>query len=220
MAKRKRTEEEKQRSRAEGVAKRRNSESEAKAPLLAWAGLTKTVTADDVLDRRLKIQIQTFWDSVAMLEREAAWSAKADWHRFVVWSLVEPAVYEQVAAWADHVRGPVYCRLSAWREASERAGAGLNPMPSKATMSPSGCWPDLRLAINAGTFKQVAQQHRDAGCTHESCKVTGLDAPLPFRMTTWAFVAEDGSTFNDWERREVAILQARRQESGAMTDGW
>lgn len=200
MAKRKRTEAEKRRARAEGVAKRRNAETEAKAPLLAWAGLTPTVTADDVIARQTRVRAQVFWDSLAQEERHAITSAEADWLSWVVWSIVGSELHAKVAEWADHIHGPIYCRLIAWRQASARSIAGDSPLPETATMQPSACWPDHRRAIADGRFRESIAEHGAAGCTKAFCQLSQRQQPPPFRKTRWSFVGEDGQTVTDWER--------------------
>ena len=180
MAKRKRkTPEELQRSRAEGVAKRYNGEQAAKAPLFAWAGLTPTTDADAVLERQLAGETLKFWTEVRQGEVDAAMSFRADGQRFVVWQLVASAVFERVAAWADHVHGPVYCRLHAWRQAAERATAGLDPLPASATVHPTACWESLRRAAAESRWREEKAAHVAAGCTPERCLVANCDRPAP-----------------------------------------
>ena len=82
------------RSAAEGAAKRYNREQAKKAPLLAWAGLTPTTTADAVLERAQAREAQRFYIDAEWAYAESARSFLADWHRYVVWTLVELEAFE------------------------------------------------------------------------------------------------------------------------------
>lgn len=201
MARRKKTEEELKVSRARGVAKRYNREQAERAPLFAWAGLTPTITTEAVLERQLAAQTTKFWTGVERAESNASMGFKADWYRYVCWSLVPEDVFAKVAGWADHIKGPVYCRVHAWRTAGERAAAGLDPMPDVATIHPIACSPDLRVALaeSADRWREANAAHAAAGCTSERCLVAQRDRPSPFRLNGKTFVNDDGMTLTEWE---------------------
>lgn len=203
MMARRKTAEEAQRGRAAGVAKRYNAEQAAKAPLFAWAGLTPTTDADAVLERQLAAQTSKFWSGVRRAEGDASMGFAGDWHRWVLWSLVPADVFAKVAAWADNVPGPIYCRLVAWRTACARAAEGHDPMPEVAMVDPSPCAPTLRRAIADRRWREERAVHAAAGCTAERCVVAGRDRPLPFRRTASGFVNDDGVAFRQWDAAEM-----------------
>jgi hypothetical protein len=166
MGKPKKTEEEKARNRAAGAAKRFNNEQAARAPLLAYAGLTPTRTADDVLERKAQFFESTFWSGLEKSVREAQDHARMAWHRYVVWSVVDAETYARVVAWADRqtlqtyleADGPVQ-RLGdqgmvywsyMWKQAAACVQRGESPLPSSAVIQPSACYPDLKRALNDG----------------------------------------------------------------------
>ena len=177
MTKPKKTEEEKRLSRAAGAAKRYNGEQAAKAPLLAWAGLTPTRTADDVLERKAQFFESTFWSAVEKSIREAQDHARMAWHRYVVWSVVDADTYAQVVAWADRqtmqtcleADGPVQ-RLGdqgliywsyMWKQAAARVLRGESPLPTSAVIQPTACYIDIKRAMNAGQECRCHQPTRE-----------------------------------------------------------
>lgn len=166
MGKKPKTEAEKQRARAEGTARAFNEREAAKAPLLAWGGLTTTRTADEVLERRAAFQEQAFWDGLAMAERDAQTEAVMAWRRFIVWSLVDSDTYASVCRWADSqtiqtfiVGSNVYQALAddalifrsyKWRQAADRVQRGEPPITESGRIYPKACWLDLQREISSG----------------------------------------------------------------------
>lgn len=182
------------RSDAEGVAKRYNRGQAAKAPLLAWAGLTPTTTADAVQERALHRDAQRFFLDAEWAYADVNRSVLADWHRYVVWSLVELETFERVAAWIDASRwGGASMRLHRWRAAAERAMAGEDPMPDSGTVQPTACAPSFARAAGLGRWHEEKAAHVAAGCTTEHCHVAGRDRPAPFAVTT-----EGGRCYRAW----------------------
>lgn len=182
------------RSAAEGAAKRYNREQAKKAPLLAWAGLTPTTTADAVLERAQAREAQRFYIDAEWAYAESARSFLADWHRYVVWTLVELEAFERVAAWADTTRwGGASMRLYRWRTAAERAMAGEDPLPDSGTIQPCACAPSFARATVEGRWSEERAAHAAAGCTPERCQVAGRDRPPPFPVT-----AEGGRAYRAW----------------------
>lgn len=172
------TEEQKTASRAAGAAKRYNREQAEKAPLLAWAGLTPTTTAEAVQERQHEAHTHRFWTGVRHAEAEAAKHFGADWYRWVVWSLVEPDVFERVAAWADRPRwGGAMMRRHYWKAAAALASEGLDPLPAVAVVHPSACWAALAKGLAEGRWEKAA--HEAAGCTPERCNIALCDRPAP-----------------------------------------
>lgn len=182
MSTRKKTPEEVARARAAGVAKRYNREQAERAPLFAHAGLTPTITADEAYERRIEAQSRSWWLATQRDEGEANEGFRADWYRYVVWTLVGEPTFAEISAWAEHRKGPVYCRLDAWRTVAARLEASEDPLPPAAMVRPSACWPALRRAIAEGRWHEEKAAHTAAGCTTARCLVLQRDQPPPFLL--------------------------------------
>jgi hypothetical protein len=159
--------------RGASVAKRKNNAAAAKDPLLAWAGLTKTTTAEAEVARRQLFQEEAFWGTLEKREGEVvSWSTPADWLRWLVWSLTSADDFESARCWADNARGPEYCRTYAWRKAAAAASSGKSTRLPESFVHASACMPDLRVAIDERRWSEEIAKHKAAGCTKAFCEVS------------------------------------------------
>jgi hypothetical protein len=182
------------RSDAEGVAKRYNRGQAEKAPLLAWAGLTPTTTADAVQERALAREALRFELDAEMAYTHVDYSVRADWHRYVVWTLVDAETFGHLTEWADRPRwGGAFMRLHRWRTAAELAMAGEDPLPSSGTVQPCACAPSLARAMAERRWHEEKAAHAAAGCTVWRCHVAARDRPAPFPATV-----EGGRAYRAW----------------------
>jgi len=179
------------RSTAEGVAKRFNQEQAAKAPLLAWAGLTPTTTADAVQDRALAREARRLTLDAEMAYAHVDYSVRADWHRYVVWTLVDAETFGLLTEWADRPRwGGAFMRLHRWRTAAELAMAG----GLLVTMVRS---PELLKTLVGAVQGWLASQHGrsvELQIGGDTLKVGGLSAAEQRRLIDEALADVDLST--------------------------
>lgn len=160
--------------RDEAIARRQNERTAAAAPLLAWAGLTPTVTAEDVATRRERNRVA----AEAHMEAQQAWESTT--LAAMQAELATLATPEAIREWLDTSKAgqpgyvPLYVGISG---ALTRARAGLplsEPQPTVYSDRPRR--PVAVPAIVAALEAMGGRATVSALCDRMACGVGILDA--------------------------------------------